>query len=137
MVQIDIEYVGDLQCVATHAPSGVTLKTDPPVDNKGQGRSFSPTDLAATSLGTCMMTVLAIAALERPDIELRGTKVQVLKEMTKTAPRKIAALHVTFTFPRDFTAEQRRFIEEKACGCPVCRSLHPDVRVPLKFVYPN
>lgn len=137
MVQIDIEYIGDLQCVAKHAPSGVTLKTDPPVDNKGQGRSFSPTDLAATSLGTCMMTVLAIAALERPDIDLRGTKARVLKEMTTTAPRKIAALHVTFTFPRNYTAEQRQFIEEKARGCPVCRSLHPDVQVPLKFVYAN
>jgi len=137
MVQIDIEYIGGLQCVAKHAPSGVTLKTDPPVDNKGTGRSFSPTDLAATSLGTCMMSVLAIAALERPDIDLRGTKVTVVKEMTKTPPRRIAALRVTFTFPRNYSVEQRKFIEEKARGCPVCRSLHPDVQVPLRFVYPS
>jgi putative redox protein len=136
MVQIDIEYIGGLQCVAKHAPSGVTLVTEPPVDNKGKGRSFSPTDLAATALGTCMMSVLAIAALERPDIDLRGTKVRVLKEMTTTPPRRIAALRVTFTFARKFSPEQRAFIEEKARGCPVCRSLHPDVEVPLQFVYP-
>jgi putative redox protein len=137
MVQIDIEYIGDLQCVAKHAPSGVTLVTEPPADNKGKGRSFSPTDLAATSLGTCMMSVLAIAALERPDIDLCGTKMTVQKEMTKTPPRRIAALHVTFTLARNFSTEQRAFIEEKARGCPVCRSLHPDVEVRLRFVYPT
>ncbi|CAN5951228.1 unnamed protein product [Sphagnum jensenii] len=80
MVEVNVVYEGQLRCKATHGPSGVELLTDAPVDNQGQGASFSPTDLVGTALGTCMMTIMGMAA-QRENLDLTGTKVQVIKEM--------------------------------------------------------
>src|SRR5437899_13012479 len=98
MVKITFEYLGDLHCVATHGPSGRTLDTDAPKDNEGRGESFSPTDLVATALGTCMATIMGIYA-RRKSIDLRGMKIEVTKEMTQALPRRIARLSVKIWLP--------------------------------------
>ena len=91
MVKVDVEYTGDLHCDATHGPSKSKLATDAPADNKGKGAAFSPTDLVATALGTCISTTMGIKA-ESLGVDLRGMKVSVQKEMSNDAPRRIVAL---------------------------------------------
>ncbi|MDB6171003.1 MAG: OsmC-like protein [Chthoniobacteraceae bacterium] len=136
MVNIDIEYLGELRCSATHGPSGTQLLTDPPVDNHGKGESFSPTDLVATALGTCMLSVMSIFA-ERHQIDLRGTKISVKKEMTAVPVRRIARLttEIQMSLPADHP--QREALERAALTCPVHQSLHPDVEKPVRFVWKN
>src|ERR1039457_4271827 len=90
MVNIQVEYQGDLHCKATHGPSGAELSTDAPKDNQGRGESFSPTDLVATALGTCMLTIMGIMA-RTLNIDIVGTTATVEKEMTTTPPRMIAS----------------------------------------------
>ncbi len=132
MVKISIEYAGDLHCTATHGPSGKKLETDAPVDNNGKGESFSPTDLTATSLGACMMTVMGIVA-QRHQIDLKGTTLEVTKEMTKEPPRRIAILTVVFRIPLPETFEKRSLLEQAALTCPVHLSLHPEVQKVVRF----
>ena len=132
MVEISIQYLGDLRCEALHKPSGTVIATDAPVDNEGRGESFSPTDLAATSLGTCMLTIMGIAA-RRHGIDLGKTTVKVLKEMTAQSPRRIAKLTVLFTIPLPAAHPQRSLLENAARTCPVHLSLHPDVVQDTRF----
>ena len=132
MVKIGIEYSGDLHCVATHGPSGRSLETDAPVDNQGKGESFSPTDLVATALGACMATVMGIYA-KRHEIDLRGMRVEVSKEMTQTPPRRIARLITEIWFP--VGVEKSEALERVALTCPVHGSLHSDVEKPIMFHY--
>jgi putative redox protein len=132
MVEINITYDGDLRCTAAHGPSGTILQTDAPKDNMGKGESFSPTDLVATALGTCMMTVMGIAA-RKMEIDLTGTRVRVLKEMAAAPARRIARLTVEFSLPRAITPEQRRQLESAAHACPVSKSLGADVDIPVTF----
>jgi putative redox protein len=135
MVEIDLEYVGGLRCSAVHGPSGATLITDAPLDNHGQGRSFSPTDLVATALGACMMTVMGIVA-ERHGVTLDGAKVHVEKEMVAQPTRRIGSLKVELTLPgKGVDASTRTRLEAAANACPVHHSLHPDVRCELKFTW--
>jgi len=89
-VEVDVVYQGELRCKATHGPSQDQLTTDAPVDNHGKGESFSPTDLVATALGACSLTIMGIVA-ERHQIDLAGMKIEVTKEMSKDAPRRIAS----------------------------------------------
>ena len=131
MVEIRMSYEGDLRCRATHMPSNSTLLTDAPVDNQGKGEAFSPTDLVATALGTCMMTIMGIAAA-RMSLDLRGMTAVVTKEMTPP-PRRIARIAVTFTIPGHFTDEQKQKLQNAALTCPVHKSLHPDVAAPVEF----
>lgn len=131
MVQINIEYQGDLHSSAQHAPSGTILATDAPVDNEGRGESFSPTDLVATALGTCMATTMGIYA-RRKEIDLRGMKIVVQKEMTPP-PRKIARLSVAITLPIPASVDLHRTLEKTALTCPVYQCLHPDVEKPVTF----
>lgn len=133
-VQIDVAYLGELRCNATHAPSSQTLFTDAPVDNHGKGESFSPTDLVATALGTCMLTIMGIFA-QRHAIDLRGTKVTVIKEMNAVPPRRIARLSTEIRIPLPTTHPQRESLERAAMTCPVHQSLHPDVEKPVRFVW--
>jgi putative redox protein len=137
-VDIDIEYVGDLHCDATHRPSGERFLTDAPTDNGGKGECFSPTDLVATALGACLATVMGILA-KRTGLDLAGTRVHVVKEMTSVPLRRIGALTVTITFPagRGFSEADRARLEHTANTCPVRQSLHPDVQVDLRFQYPE
>ena len=134
MISISIRYQGDLHCEATHGPSRTTLATDAPVDNQGKGESFSPTDLVATALGTCMATVMAIAA-QRHGIELNGMTVNIAKEMSKDTPRRIARLASEMRIPLPADHPQRELLEAAALGCPVHHSLHPDVEKPVNFVW--
>ena len=130
MVKATIEYQGGLHCIATHGPSGRQLETDAPVDNQGKGESFSPTDLVAVALGTCMATVMAIYA-QRHGIEMKGMKVEVTKEMSATAPRRIARLAAEIWLPHG--VEENASLERAALTCPVHHSLHPDIEKPVVF----
>jgi len=136
MVRIDAVYQGTLRSEATHGPSGATLTTDAPADNHGRGESFSPTDLVATALGTCMITIMGILA-DRKGWDLVGTTVTVVKVMATEPVRRIARLPVTITLNRDFAAEDRKVLEAAAQTCPVHKSIHPDIDAPVEFVYPS
>lgn len=137
-VEINIVYEGQLHCAATHGPSGATLATDAPVDNHGRGESFSPTDLVATALGTCVMTIMGIVA-DRNQIDLSGTRIHVSKEMIQQPVRRIGRLPVTVTIPADkaakVSAAERTKLETAARHCPVHQSLHPDIDSPIEFVW--
>lgn len=132
MVEMTIEYQGDLSCRAVHGPSGTVLTTDAPLDNMGKGQSFSPTDLLATALGTCILTILGIVA-QRHDLDLRGTKLVVRKEMTSQPVRRVGCLTVDVHVPVNLSPEDRRRLEHAAEICPVKRSLHPDTKVEIRF----
>ena len=132
MVEISIKYLGDLRCEARHEPSGTVITTDAPVDNEGRGESFSPTDLAATSLGACMLTIMGIAA-RKQGVDLGDTQVKVLKDMTPKPPRRIAKLTVVFTIPLPASHEKRAMLEEAARNCPVHLSLDPGVEQEMRF----
>jgi putative redox protein len=138
MVDIHIEYVGELRTRATHGPSGVALLTDAPVDNHGKGGSFSPTDLLATALGTCMITVMGIAA-QKANIELRGTRIHVKKVMTAELPRRVARLAASITVPAEVavTVDEpaRASLLHAAETCPVRLSLLPAIDVPLSIAW--
>lgn len=126
MVEIKIDYQGELHCRAIHGPSGAVLETDAPVDNNGRGESFSPTDLVATALGACMTTVMGIVA-KRKEIDLEGMKVIVKKHMSTDTPRRIARLEVDIDMPLPADHPERRLLESTGNACPVHQSLHPDV----------
>lgn len=134
MIQITVDYLGQLRCEATHGPSQNKLITDAPVDNHGKGESFSPTDLVATALGVCMATVMGIYA-ERHAFDLRGMKVTVLKEMTQVPVRRIARLTVELVVPLPASHPHCSALERVALTCPVYESLHPDMEKPVTFVW--
>ncbi len=134
MVTIDIEYKGDLRNEAVHQPSGTRLNTDAPKDNQGKGESFSPSDLVATALGSCMMTIMGIAA-RNMNLDIKGTKVTVQKEMVATPLRRIGKLGVQIKVPGKFTDEQKKKLENAALTCPVHKSMHPDIQIPVEFVW--
>lgn len=128
MIEIEINYEGQLYNVATHGPSGATLQTDAPVDNNGKGESFSPTDLVATALGSCMATVMGIIA-ERKSISLEGLKIKVRKHMSSDTPRRIARLEVDLRIPLPEHHEHATILKAAARGCPVHQSLHPEIEL--------
>jgi uncharacterized OsmC-like protein len=124
-----------LTCRLTHGPSGATLRTVPPVDNGGDGTSFSPTDLVGVSLASCALSTMALQA-GREGLAWGDASASVEKRMTPP-PRRIGELVVVFEMPREVRPEQRARLEEIAHTCPVARSLHPDVKVPMEFRYPG
>lgn len=134
MVSIQVLYEGDLHCQATHGPSSNQLTTDAPADNHGRGESFSPTDLVATALGTCILTVMDIAAKKR-GLDLTGSRASVEKHMVNEPFRRIARLEVEVRVPHSPGQEDRKILERVARTCPVEKSLHPDVEVPITIVW--
>jgi len=132
MVKIDLQYQGDLRVQAKHGPSGTELHTDAPVDNQGKGESFSPTDLVATGLGSCMATIMGIVA-KRHNIDLRGMKIEVEKLMSQDTPRRIVGLNVEMSIPKRPSDEQVAQLEQAAHTCPVAKSIHPDIKVQTRF----
>ncbi len=126
-------YRGGLNCELTHTPSGQTMSTDAPVDNEGKGEAFSPTDLTAASLGSCVVTTMAIAARKRLGFDLEGTRWEVTKEMSTEAPRRIVRIstEVWLSIPR--SKDEDGVLERVANGCPVHRSLHPEIEKPIVF----
>jgi len=134
MVSIQVEYQGDLHCRAVHGPSHAELSTDAPVDNQGRGESFSPTDLVATALGTCMLTIMGIQA-RTLELNIAGATATVEKEMTSSAPRRIRSLRVSIHVPQAIGAENRLKLERAARACPVHQSLHPEIQAPIEFTW--
>src|SRR6202030_4493866 len=116
MVNITVKYTGDLHCDATHGPSRSIIATDAPADNKGKGAAFSPTDLVATALGTCISTTMGIKA-EELGVDLRGMTVSVEKEMSKDAPRRIVGLPSEVHIPLPADWPQREALERGALNC--------------------
>ena len=131
-----IVYEGGLRTVATHLRSGTQIETDAPVDNQGKGERFSPSDLVATALGSCMMTIMGIKARDL-QLDLTNVKIEVEKIM-KADPRRIGGVNLTFHFPDGFTADekQRTLLERAAHTCPVIYSIHPDIEVKVDFKWP-
>ena len=130
MVNVDVIYEGQLHCSATHEPSGNTIVTDAPKDNMGKGEAFSPTDLVATALGTCMLTTMGIAA-RRLNVDVSGATVRVSKEMVSQPLRRIGRLTVALRVPEPADESHRAALERAALTCPVHKSLHPDVEIPV------
>ncbi len=134
MVNVSIEYTGNLHCDATHGPSHSQIETDAPADNKGKGEAFSPTDLVATALGTCMATTMAMRA-EDKGVDLRGLKISVQKEMSKDAPRRIVGLPSEVHLPLPENSPHRQLLESTALNCPVHKSLPAEINRPTKFFW--
>lgn len=134
MVSINVEYQGDLHCGAVHTPSGTVLATDAPKDNQGRGESFSPTDLVATALGTCMLTTMGILA-RTLNIDIDGATARVDKEMASSPLRMIRQLTVKIHVPRRVSQEDRAKLERAALTCPVAKTLNPSVEMPTEFTW--
>ena len=133
MVEIKVTFRGNLSTELTHVDSGAKLITDAPKDNQGEGKSFSPTDMVAGALVSCMLTIMAIYA-KRTGIDLTGSKGSVIKEMS-ASPRRIGKLTVAFQMPKRLSDAERKALEAAALTCPVHKSLHAEVQVPVKFEY--
>jgi putative redox protein len=134
MVEITTLYNGQLRTTATHGPSGGTLITDAPKDNMGKGEAFSPTDLVATALATCILTTMGIVA-QRNNLDITGATAKVTKEMVTSPIRRIGRLPVTVRMPKKLSEEEQRRLENAAHTCPVHKSLHPDVEAPITFTW--
>lgn len=127
-----IVYKGDLRCECTHLQSGTVIETDAPTDNRGKGERFSPTDTVCVALGTCMITTMGIRAADMK-VDLTNTKLEVTKHM-QSEPRRIKKIEVTLNFPPLGLDEKDQALFEKiGNGCPVIKSLHPDVEVVAKY----
>lgn len=133
MVQLSIQYTGQKNCKLVHEPSGAILNTDAPKDNHGKGESFSPTDLMAASLVSCMLTTMAIKT-EPEGFDFTGCYGKVIKEMSND-PRRVKKLTTELHLKKSFTPEQKNKLENIALGCPVKLSLHPEVIVAATFIY--
>jgi len=132
MVRIEATYDGDLRCTAIHGPSGMQLITDAPVDNKGKGESFSPTDLLATSMLTCVMTIVAIRA-DSKGIDVSGMNGSVEKSMAAN-PRRIAKLEVMVNLPSNLSMDDRAWLITEGCNCPVSVSVSESMEVDVTFL---
>ena len=132
MVNIRVKYTGDLHCDAVHGPSQTEISTDAPLDNKGKGASFSPTDLVATALATCISTTMGIKA-EALGVDLRGMTVSVQKEMSKEGPRRIVGLPSEVHIPLPASSPHREVLEQTGLNCPVHKSLPPEIIRPTTF----
>ncbi|MEG0724804.1 MAG: OsmC family protein [Mucinivorans sp.] len=125
-------YKGDLRTEATHLQSGTTITTDAPTDNHGRGESFSPTDLLSAALGSCMLTIMGIAA-QTHNFSIDGTEVEITKVMA-TEPRRIGQIIVEFTFPKNnYTDKEQMIIRAAALSCPVAQSLSEKLIQSIRF----
>jgi uncharacterized OsmC-like protein len=131
MATIDSTYLGDLRTEATHLQSGTKIITDAPTDNQGKGEAFSPTDLLAESLVGCILTTMAIAGRAH-DIVIDGTTAEVTKVMAAD-PRRVAEVVINLKFPQEYDDRQKKILQVAAHGCPVARSLHPDLKQTIDF----
>ena len=129
-----IVYTGELRTEATHLQSGTIIGTDAPKDNHGKGELFSPTDLVATALGSCMISVMGIVAMKENITTVDGAIAEVTKVMY-AEPRRIGEIHIKITFPRkDFSDKEKKIYERAALTCPVAKSLHPDIKQVIDFI---
>lgn len=128
-------YVGELRTEAVHLQSNTTILTDAPKDNHGKGEAFSPTDLLATSLASCMMSIMGIAAKRDNMTPIDGTTAEVTKVMYAD-PRRVGEIHIKMIFPNNnFSDKEKKIYENAAHTCPVAKSLHPDIKQQIEFVW--
>lgn len=135
MVKVIATYAGNKRCEIVHVPSKSKILTDAPLDNEGKAEYFSPTDLVAAALGSCILTIMGILA-EREKVPLEGATAEVEKEMS-TTPRRVGSLKVTVRMPAGLSKKQREKFESGARQCPVHKSLHAEIDAPISFVYPD
>ena len=135
MVMIDVTYMGDLRTRAVHQPSGAGLVTDAPVDNHGKGEAFSPTDLVATALGSCMLTIIGIVAA-RHDWNIEGATASIEKTMAAAPSRRIERISVCLRIPGEsLDVAARHALEKAAHACPVHATLGENVDMPLEIIW--
>jgi uncharacterized OsmC-like protein len=129
-----IVYQGGLRTLATHIKSGKEVITDAPPDNNGKGDAFSPTDLLATALGSCMLTIMGIAA-NTHNINIDGTTIDITKVMA-AEPRRVSEVIVEFTMAKNnYTDKEKTILENAAFTCPVAKSLSADLKQTVTFNY--
>ncbi len=132
MAKMRILYEGDLHTQITHEPTGQTLHTDAPVDNQGRGETFSPTDLVAAALASCIATVIGIYG-RRKEWDLRGMRMTADKTMSVDVPRRIVKISMEIWIPIPLSLEEQEQVKKVAHTCPVQHSLHPDIDIALVF----
>ena len=136
MTTVKTIYTKELRTEAEHVKSGTVICTDAPVDNQGKGEAFSPTDLLAASLGSCMLTLMGIAARNH-GFSVDGTCISITKVMAEN-PRRVSEIRIIMDLPKgEYPVNQRRIMERAALTCPVALSLHPDIRQEVTFNYPE
>jgi len=127
-------YIGGLRTEAVHLKSGTQMVTDAPVDNQGKGESFSPTDMVATAMGSCMLTIMGIKARDK-NIDIKGATIEVLKTMASN-PRRISKLDIKMTMPsKSFSDKDKKILEHAAQTCPVGNSLHSDIEIVTDIIW--
>ena len=136
MVQIDIEYIGDLHCKVLHTPSGQTFLTDAPTDNQGKGELISPTDLTAASIGSCIATIMAIRS-GASGFDVEGLKISVVKHMVNEPFRRISNIELNIYLPRIYNEKEMAVLKNVVKTCPVSRSLAPEVIIQHVFITPE
>ncbi|MBX3044681.1 MAG: OsmC family protein [Ignavibacteriae bacterium] len=136
MVQIDIEYTGDLHCKVTHTPSGQTFITDAPTDNQGKGEFISPTDLTVASIGSCIATIMAIRA-KNSGFDIGNLKISAYKHMVNEPYRRISKIELDFFLARKFDEKEMAILKNVVKTCPVSRSLSSEVEIVHKFIEPE
>jgi putative redox protein len=132
MAKIEIFYTGNLSTRCIHTENGAEIVTDAPKDNQGRGEMFSPTDLVAAALGSCVLTLMGIMA-NKLKVDISGAKADVEKEMSKDSPRRIVKISVKVSCPKDFSSEIKAQLEKAGGHCPVHHSLHPDISQQIHF----
>ena len=133
MSRANIVYQNNLRTETEHIASGEKIITDAPVDNNGKGEAFSPTDLVATALGSCMITIMAISA-NKYDIDMSGTNASV-KKIMGSDPRRISEISIDINMNKNIEEKDRKRLERSALTCPVHRSLHLDLEKKIRFIY--
>ena len=134
MVKIEIEHTGGLHSEAVHVQSGSRLQTDAPLDNGGKGETFSPTDLVATALGSCITTTMDLYG-KRNGISIDGAKASVIKHMSSQPVRRISKLEVAVELPLPGNHPHRAALENAAQNCPVKKSLSAEMEIPITFAW--
>lgn len=133
MVEMNLKYLGNLNVEIVHGPSGTKIQTAAPVDNQGDGSSFSPSDLMSSSLAACILTIMGIKARERA-IDIEGSTIRVVKHMG-TEPRRIRRLELEMHLPERLNEEEKTFLKIIAHSCPVCESISPAIEVEYQFFF--
>lgn len=135
MITSTVKYPGELRTVAVHVKSGTTIITDAPTDNHGKGEAFSPTDLVATALASCMISIMGIVSVKENITKADGASAEITKVMYAD-PRRIGEIHITVTMPKlNYTDKEKKMYEHAAYTCPVAKSLHPDIKQVITFVW--
>ena len=135
MITSKVTYLGELRTEATHLQSNTIIHTDAPKDNHGKGEMFSPTDLVATALASCMISIMEIVAMKDGITPVDGTAAEVTKIMY-AEPRRIGEIHIRVTFPKNnYTDKEKKMYEHAAYTCPVAKSLHPDLKQVIEFIW--